>query len=129
MHLFQYQSIRDHAPKWWIEGSARYFERVSDFDAESFVRGMTLAYGAPDVAYAIPDNSPDGSSSSWPYHVGSVFIGWFIETYGEDAFHQMHVAMARDVRFTDALELVTGKTLSNVSDAFRAWLEDPNLAK
>ena len=110
-----------------MEGSARYFERVSDFDAEAFVRAVTLDYGAPDLAYNRWGEAPVGDS--WQYDVGSVFIGWFINTYGEEAFHQMHVAMARDVRFTDALELVTGKTLSEVSDAFTAWLEDPDLAK
>ncbi|MCC7207354.1 MAG: hypothetical protein IT323_08610 [Anaerolineae bacterium] len=127
VHLFQYQSIRDHAPKWWMEGSARYFERVSDFDAQTFVRAMSLAYGAPQVANGVQDLAPD-KSGAWPYHVGSVFIGWFIDNFGEDAFHQMHVAMARDVRFPEALELVTGKTLRAVSDAFKAWLEDPSLA-
>jgi hypothetical protein len=122
VHLFQFQSIRESAPQYWIEGSARYFEEVPYDDYEGYVRKSVKAYGAPDLGYRVPDYPPDGSGVPWPYYVGMTFVKYIILTYGDEAFAQLHIAMARDMTFTDALKTVLGKTLPQLNTEWAVWI-------
>jgi hypothetical protein len=122
VHLFQFQSIRESAPQYWIEGSARYFEQVPYDDYEGRVRKIVKVYGAPNLGYRVPDYPPDGSGVPWPYYVGMTFVKYIITTYGDEAFAQIHVAMARDMSFTDALKSALGKTLPQLNDEWTAWI-------
>jgi hypothetical protein len=120
-HLFQFQSIRRNVPQWWMEGSAFYLQYLPD-NILLRVRGVVQAYGPPSIAYRIPDVSPDGQVYAWQYYVGATFIMYLKETYGDDAFAKMHTALARDIDFTDALEMVTGKTLTQLSADWAVWI-------
>lgn len=123
-HLFQYQSIReDQAPKWFIEGSARYFETVGGEYIEEYVRALTAIYGAPNLQYRVDERSPDGLGDPWPYSVGKTAITFLREKYGPDVFETIHKALARDIRFDAAIKMATGDTLERISNAWGAWIK------
>ncbi|GAB4547859.1 MAG: hypothetical protein OHK0023_09850 [Anaerolineae bacterium] len=123
IHLFQYQSVRKSAPKWWMEGSATYFEGEADgVDEVEVVRRIARLAYPPDFRYRIPDEPPAGSYVPYPYYAGSTFITFLIEQHGLDAFQQVHVAMAKDEEFVDALVIATGKTLADLNSEFADWI-------
>ncbi|MCC6974365.1 MAG: hypothetical protein IT322_10185 [Anaerolineae bacterium] len=127
-HLFQYQSFRDRrrqdVPKWWIEGTARYFEQYFPWDMEAYLRALYQSFPPPRLDMRLSERAPDGSDVSYPYVVGMTFVTFFLEEYGEKAFQQVHVSLARLDTFPNALKLATGKTLSELSQAWQAWIKE-----
>lgn len=129
VHLFQFQSIRERVPVWWMEGSATYFEEMTPVDIEAYVRLVAQRYSPPNVAYGVRAVPPDGSTAPWPYFVGYTFIRFLYERYGEAAFRDAHIAFARDMRFPDALRAATGASLTDLAREYAAWIAEPAPAR
>jgi hypothetical protein len=121
-HLFQFQSIRREAPRWWMEGTASYFEQVPDEDVYQRTRDLVITYGPPELTWGMSNDAPDGSNTPYVYYVGQTVAQYFIATYGEAGFAQMHLNLARDMRFEEALQQVTGGSLADFNKAWAAWL-------
>ena len=124
VHIFQYQSersIKQLVPGWWVEGSARYFEE-QPVDATALVRKMVARYGAPTLMQGIGSTAPDGRNIGWKYYVGSSVLNYLRQTYGDGVFAKIQAAIARDIRFSDALKMATGKTLQEINSDWQAWI-------
>lgn len=124
VHLFQFQSLRQPAPQWWVEGSARYFEQKNpEYDKIVAVVKRVLAnYGVTNLTLKMSSRPPDGSGYPWPYYVGMTIVKYIIETYGEDAFRKIHIAAARDISYVDALKMATGKSIPQLNQEWGAWI-------
>jgi hypothetical protein len=124
VHIFQYQSMRSVkqlVPGWWVEGSARYFEE-QPIDILSRVKEIVRAYGAPTLMQGIGMRAPNGRNLGWKYYVGSTVVMYLRETYGDVVFAKIQAAIARDIRFSDALKMATGKTLQEIDADWEAWI-------
>lgn len=132
VHLFQYQSIRDRSyqqvPKWWYEGSARYFETANDLDRmEKIVRQYAQAYGPSNLEATVETLiPPDGSDLPWPYFMGMTVVKFLRESYGDDVFRLIHLYLARKIRFKEAVRLAVGKPYSQVNVEYQQWITKDN---
>ncbi|MBX3062768.1 MAG: hypothetical protein KF726_07325 [Anaerolineae bacterium] len=124
VHVFQYQSMRSVkqlTPTWWVEGSAMYFEEQTD-DILGKVKAVVRRTGAPSLMRGIGIYAPDGSNIPWVYYVGATFVTYVRQTYGNEVFSEIHAAIARDIRFSDALEMATGKSLEELNIEWQSWI-------
>jgi hypothetical protein len=125
VHIFQYQSLRTTkqlVPRWWVEGSATYFEEQEE-NVLGRVRKICRAYGRCSLLYGATMSAPDGSGVPWLYYVGSSFVAFLREKYGPAVFSEIHAAIARDIRFTDALKMATGQTFERLNAEWQVWIE------
>jgi len=124
VHLFQFQSLRQTAPQWWIEGNARYFEQKNpEYDEiVPYVKSIVEQYGPTNLTIRVPSRPPDDSGIPWPYYVGMTFTKFFIENYGEETFQRVVIAAARDIAFLDALKIATGKTVTQLNQEWADWI-------
>jgi flavodoxin/predicted small secreted protein len=125
VHIFQYQSMRSVkqlVPKWWVEGSATYFEEQTD-DVLGRVKQIVKRVGEPpSLMQGVGISAPDGSRVPWVYYVGSTFVMFLRESYGDAVFAEVQAAIARDIRFSDALKMATGKSLEQLNAEWQAWI-------
>ncbi len=121
-HVFQYQSMQQTLPQWFVEGSARYMEEVPEEDDEAVTRAILKKYGAPSLQMAVPMISPDRKVNAWPYYVGMTFIRFLRAKYGADAFAKTYLALARNVDLSTALQSVTGKPFSELDQEWQKWI-------
>lgn len=124
VHVFQYQSertIKQLVPGWWVEGSARYFEE-QPVDALALVKEYVQVYRPPSLMQGISNVAPNGRNIGWKYFVGSTVVRYLRETYGNDVFAKIQAAIARDIRFSDALKMATGKTLQEIDADWQEWI-------
>jgi len=126
VHLFQFQSWRTGKqliPRWWIEGSARYFEKpMPEADSKTVVTSYLKSYSPPSLVQGVTSIAPDGRNIGWLYWVGATFVEFFRDTYGDSAFQEVHQALARDIRFDEALKMATGKGISELSAEWQSWI-------
>lgn len=126
VHLFQFQSWRTGKqliPSWWIEGSARYFEKPGiETDPKTVVTNYLKYYSPPSLVQGVTSIAPDGRNIGWLYWVGATFVEFFRDKYGDTAFQEVHQALARDIRFDEALKMATGKGISELSAEWQSWI-------
>lgn len=122
-HVFQFQSIQQILPKWFIEGSARYMEDYPEEDDEAVTRQIVKKYGAPSLQVSVPNFSPDHhTDDAWQYYVGMTFIKYLRTTYGNNAFAKVYLALARNIDLPTALQMVTGKPFDQIDTEWRKWI-------
>lgn len=121
-HVFQFQSVQQAMPQWFLEGSARYMEELPEEDNEAVTRRLCKEYGAPSLQMPVAPFSPDRRRNAWPYYVGMSFIKYLKATYGDDAFARTYLALARNVDLATALQTVTGKTFDQIDKDWQKWI-------
>jgi hypothetical protein len=128
-HVFQYQSIESAQdfPRWWIEGSARYFE---DYpidpplnNYEKTLRAILKTAKPPNLLMTVPDDSPGGEiQGAWQYYVGRSFVQFLNDKYGKDAFAMTYLEIAKQHDLWTALKIVTGKTSDQLNEEWAKWV-------
>ncbi len=121
-HVFQFQSMVQTLPEWFVEGSARYMEELPEENDEAVTRQVCKQYGPPSLQASVPSISPDRKVHAWPYYVGMTFIKYMRTTYGNDSFAKVYLALARNVDLPTALKAATGKTMAELDQGWQKWI-------
>jgi hypothetical protein len=121
-HLFQFQSLTEAIPQWFIEGTARYTEDFPEVDNEALVRRVLKQYPPPSLQSSIQSVSPDRKFYGWYYFVGMSFVKYLITTYGTESYAVLHTALAKGADLNKALIASTGKSLAELDKEWAAWI-------
>jgi hypothetical protein len=111
---------------WDNEGNATFFELSQQYDYEGRVRQAAANGELPVLLEGIGPNpagaGPDGIGR-WGYDVGYTFFKWFVDNYGLEG-HRELITLLQSTGTTrnQALEAVTGLTVTEIETAWREWL-------
>lgn len=126
-HLYQFE-YAPHAflpGSWFTEGNASFFELSQDYDFEERIRGFAeveelpaLLQGTGPSAF---ESGPDGRGRLG-YDVGYTFFHWLTVNYGLDAHRDLIEGLAAGEERNVVLQRITGLTIQEMEQAWRAWL-------
>ncbi len=125
-HMHQ-SDFRLSAPNWWREGQADYFAGLTGLDSDPTNRLTnllsvtndlpTLQGQGPDLALSV---MAADSCNGLGYDIGNHFIGWLMANYGGLETHLAIVEAMPGNGLQNALLEVTGKTLLELENEWRA---------
>ncbi len=125
-HMYQ-SDFRVGGPDWWTEGQADYFAWLTGLDADPADRLAnlltvtddfpTLQGPGPDLALVV---MAADSCNALGYDMGNNFIRWLLDNYGGLETHARLVDVLPGRSLDSALVAVTGKTLLELENEWRA---------
>ncbi len=126
-HLHQ-SDFRVGGPHWWIEGQAEYFASLSGYgvtNAEGRLRNYVgLGYDFPTLQGNGPSPNTTNPSAdgcvALGYNIGETFLRYLVDSQGGLEAHAQVIAALSGNSLEDALALVTGRTLLDLENEYRA---------
>jgi hypothetical protein len=120
-HLYQDAFTFMPAGNWFVEGNATLFELEQYYDYEAAVRALAAAGQLP----ALLDGTGPGVSgrdARRGYDIGYTFWRWLVDNYGLEGHYQLITLVNEGMARNDAIEQVTGLSVTEVESRWRVWL-------
>ncbi len=117
-HLYQHQFTRVTVD-WFIEGDAEFFSLSRSGNYRGWARDRLSSREPLSFAAGF---STDGVNYRDGYWMGTTVWDYLTETYGLDAHRQVWELIAANVPRFEAIERVTGRSILEFEQDWRAWL-------
>lgn len=124
-----YQTERGvNGPSWWVEGQATFFETFPEYPVHERLRKLGEIRGEfPTFQGDGPGGGPytaaEDGCTHLIYDMGSSFMLWLVDAYGGiDTYRAIVDEMASGYTLEQSLTHVTGKTLLELENEWRAFL-------
>ena len=131
-HLYQTE-LGINGPSWWDEGQATFFETFVEYPVHERLRNLAAIRGSfPSFQGDGPGGGPymaaEDGCTHLIYDMGSSFMLWLVDTHGGiDTYRSIVEEMDRGRVLDDALKNVTGQTLLELENEWRAFLGQPEV--
>ena len=131
-HLYQTE-LGINGPAWWDEGQATYFETFVEYPVHERLRTLAEMRGSfPSFQGDGPGGGPymaaEDGCTHLIYDMGSSFMLWLADTHGGlDTYRRIVEEMGAGRSLEDALKNVTGQTLLELENEWRAFLGQPEV--
>lgn len=127
-HLYQ-RELGVGGPTWWVEGQATFFETFPEYPVHDRLRQLAQLRDGdfPTFQGEGPGGGPYTASEDGCTHliydIGSSFMLWLVDTHGGlDTYRAIVDEMARGITLEQALHTVTGLSLLELENEWRAFL-------
>jgi len=131
-HLYQTELGID-GPSWWTEGQATFFETFAEYPVHERLRTLAQMRGSfPSFQGDGPGGGPymaaEDGCTHLIYDMGSSFMLWLVDAKGGlDTYQAVAEEMGAGRILEDALLNVTGQTLLELENEWRAFLGQPEV--
>jgi len=119
-HALLAQATGDNAPRWFQEGTAQRMELVP-VHPNPFASTAAEQVLPVSLLDAMMENATDTYALEHGYHVAHAFIRFLESRNGNRAIATLAAEFAKGKNTDDALLAVTGKSVDDLNQEFRAW--------
>jgi hypothetical protein len=131
-HLYQ-DALGLNGPSWWIEGQATFFETFAEYPVHDRLRKLAELRGSfPSFQGEGPGGgaytAAEDGCTHLIYDMGSSFMLWLADTHGGlDMYRQIVDQMSAGNTLEVSLQNVTGQSLLDLENEWRAFLGQPEV--